>query len=65
MIELYFTLYHGCYILVLLLSSHEWIMLRYWTSVVILTFVKRSHFTLYLSQGLVAMYCTSITVVTS
>ena len=33
--ELYFTLYHGCYVRVLLLSSHEWIMSRYWTSVVI------------------------------
>ena len=24
-----FTLYHGCYVRVLLLSSHEWIMSRY------------------------------------
>ena len=52
--ELYFTLYHGCYVRVLLLSSHEWVT-RYWTIIMcrinmlhftqyILSFVKRSHF---------------------
>ena len=51
------NLYYCCEVM------SEWIMSRYWTNGVILSFVHMIHFTLYLSQGLVAMYCTSITVV--